>query len=182
MRPTYQTVSEIMRTKVTTVREDTPVRDLARLLVRERISGVPVVDGDDRVIGVASATDILRLAAHEPTADLAPLEPLPREPGGGEAKEAYYVEPCGDAEGLGPLVLSLVPPRWMDSRSVGDIMSRTCHSVRRKTTLSDLARLLLRLRIHRAMVIEEGKLVGIVTAFDVMRAMVGRSETFERDF
>lgn len=181
MRPTYQTVGEIMQTNVTTVREDTPVRDLARLLVRERITGAPVVDDHQRLMGVASATDILRLAAHEPGTEVSDVELSRRERGPGESPETFYVEPGGDPAGLGPLVLSLVPPAWMDSHTAADIMSRTCHSVRRKTTLSDLARLLLRLRIHRAMVVEEGRLLGIVTTFDVMRALVGRSETFERD-
>lgn len=80
------------------------------------------------------------------------------------------------------MVLSLVPPAWLDDHTVGDIMSRTRHAVRPKTSLDDLARLFLRTGIHRALVMDDGGLVGIVTTFDVLRSLVGASETFERTF
>ncbi|GAA3560403.1 CBS domain-containing protein [Nonomuraea rosea] len=54
------TVKDVMTTRVTTVREHAPFRDIAEVLVTNGISAAPVVDGDDRVIGVVSEGDLMR--------------------------------------------------------------------------------------------------------------------------
>jgi len=180
MKLSHQTVGEIMHTDVVTVREDAAVRDLARLLTREGIGGAPVVDAEGEVVGVVSATDVLTLAAREPPSGTVSAG-SPGGPEGGEGnREGYYGESGGPNDGMGPLVLSLVPPAWLDAHTVADIMTRTRHAVRPKTSVDDLARLLLRTGIHRALVLEGGRLVGIVTTFDVLRCLVGRQETFAR--
>jgi CBS domain-containing protein len=56
-------VSDIMTTGVVTVRPDTPFREVAALLRRHRVSGLPVTAGDGTVIGVVSKSDLLALAA-----------------------------------------------------------------------------------------------------------------------
>lgn len=181
MKLSHQTVGEVMQAEVTTVGQDASVRDLARLLSREGISGVPVVDADGDVVGVVSATDVLALAAREPaTGSARPARSGPTATD--RPLEGYYEDAGGPHPDAGPLVLSLVPPAWLDDRKVGDIMSRTRHAVRPKTSLDDLARLFLRTGIHRALVMDDGGLVGIVTTFDVLRCLVGSSETFERTF
>ncbi|MFF4161241.1 CBS domain-containing protein [Streptomyces sp. NPDC001678] len=53
-----RTVGEVMTREVAYARPGTSVRDLARLLDRRRISGVPVVDRDDKVVGVVSRKDL----------------------------------------------------------------------------------------------------------------------------
>lgn len=184
MKLSHQTVGEIMRTGVITVRDDATVRELARKLAQEGISGAPVVDDAGRVVGVASATDILQLAAREP-ATAGVHEPVAPRAGAGESGESragYYGDAGGAPEEAGPLVLSLVPPSWLDAHTVADIMSGTLHVVRPKTSLDDLARLFLRTRIHRALVMDRAELLGIVTTFDVLRCLVGRAETFQRTF
>lgn len=52
-------VEEVMTKDVATVMPETPVKEVARLLVERHVSGVPVVDRDGRVLGVVSGTDIL---------------------------------------------------------------------------------------------------------------------------
>lgn len=182
MRLAYQTVAEIMQTDVLTVGAAASIRSLVRLLTDEGISGAPVVDTEGRVVGVVSASDVLRAAATQPS-------PGPEStPGSGEALgepepiEGYYEDPGGPHRRYEPLVLSLVPPDWLDTHRVRDIMTRAVHAVRPKTTLDNLARLFLRTGIHRALVMEEGALVGLVSTYDVLRCLVGRSEVFERTF
>ena len=51
---------DIMETKVITLKKDTPVRDIAKLVVEQNISGFPVVDGENRVLGVVSEYDLMR--------------------------------------------------------------------------------------------------------------------------
>jgi CBS domain-containing protein len=55
------TASELMTEEVTTVSPDLDVQDLAALMVEEGINPVPVVDGDDRLIGIVSRTDVLNI-------------------------------------------------------------------------------------------------------------------------
>jgi CBS-domain-containing membrane protein len=52
-------VRDIMTANVISVRDDTPVREVAQLLARHRISGVPVCDGDGHIVGVVSEYDLI---------------------------------------------------------------------------------------------------------------------------
>ena len=54
------TVEDVMTRDVVCAREDTPYKELVRLLATRRVSAVPVVDGRRRVLGVVSETDLLR--------------------------------------------------------------------------------------------------------------------------
>jgi len=52
-------VRDLMTTDVVVTHPETPLKDVARLLVEHRISGVPVVDTDRRVVGVVTEADFL---------------------------------------------------------------------------------------------------------------------------
>lgn len=58
-------VRDVMTVRVVSVSPETPVRELARLLVEQRISGVPVVE-DERVVGLVSESDLLPLREERP--------------------------------------------------------------------------------------------------------------------
>ena len=51
---------EVMKTELVTLREDTPVKEIARLMLEHDISGLPVVDGQGKVLGVVSELDLMR--------------------------------------------------------------------------------------------------------------------------
>jgi CBS domain-containing protein len=60
-----QSVEQVMTTKVVTVSPETPIAEVARILVEREISGLPVVDAGGRVVGVVSEGDLLvREAGH----------------------------------------------------------------------------------------------------------------------
>ena len=60
-----RSVGEVMTREVVEARRETPFKDVARLLDEHRISGLPVVDHDDKVVGVISESDLIRRqAAH----------------------------------------------------------------------------------------------------------------------
>ena len=65
---THYTVRDVMTDEVVVVGTGTPVKHVARLLGRRRISGVPVLDGDARVVGVVSANDLLHKIAEDEAA------------------------------------------------------------------------------------------------------------------
>jgi CBS domain-containing protein len=52
-------VKDVMTRDVITFREDTPVGELAETLHRKHITGAPVVDGDDHVVGIVSEVDVI---------------------------------------------------------------------------------------------------------------------------
>ena len=53
-------VGDFMTTQVVTVHRDSPVKDVARLMLERKISGLPVVDAGDRVTGIVTEHDLLR--------------------------------------------------------------------------------------------------------------------------
>jgi len=60
------TARDVMRTDLVTVRPEVPVRDAIALLMQHRISGLPVVDATQRLVGVVTEKDVLRLLYEEP--------------------------------------------------------------------------------------------------------------------
>ena len=167
------TVREIMESDVVTVSPEMTVRELARVLEDAGVSGVPVCDHVGNVIGVVSATDLVRLAAEDgddvTDDELDDVEPEEDETE--TASWAYFME-------------EEPPPRFIDIESkhgpnlddwtVRDIMTPAPHTVSPDTKLRDLARMLLRNQIHRALVVDDGVLTGIVTTLDVVRAVAGK--------
>jgi len=163
-------VREIMQTKVVTVQPEMPVRALVQVLAKSRISGVPVVDAAAVILGVVSATDVMALAAWGGEAHVA--DPWQDEEGAGDEESAWYFRSTD------------VPSKYelhhaadrMSEYVVEDIMTPAAFSVGPDATIHELARFLLRGRIHRALVIEDGKLIGIVTTFDLLNALVSSND------
>lgn len=163
-----------------TVPPEMPVREVVRVMAEHEISGVPVVAENGNVVGVISATDIIRLAAHEAEIpveqSLLDLEPAGTGSEGEEAwPRSYFVYPDSS--------LLLAVPRAEGFTSSGfdlltaeEIMTPAAYSVSPDVTTRELARFLVRSRIHRALVVENGRLVGIVTSFDVLRVVGGDAE------
>ena len=74
--------SDVMTRAVVTVRPDTTIAEAAALLRERGITSMPVLDEDDRVIGIVSEVDLLRdRMPHDPRSHLRPVLPDRREPG-----------------------------------------------------------------------------------------------------
>ena len=176
-----RTVSDIMATDIITVHRDTPVRELVELLSEEGVSGVPVLDEGRKVVGVVSQTDVVRLAA-EPVEgrDFTPAEaPLGVDPGsvGGDEEwpESFFSSP----EEWGFLPESAwaeVRGSTFDDSTVAEIMTPVAYAVSPEMTIWEAARFMAEGRIHRALVVDDNVLVGIVTTFDILRVVAGDAE------
>lgn len=164
------TVREIMNAEVITVAPDADVRDLVQLLARHRISGVPVVDPSGGLVGVVSATDVVALAAYGGDASRAPGN-VDNDEGALDEESATYWR-TSDA----PLDFVMATSASVPEYQVSDIMTPAVYSVTSTASLPELARFLLRGRIHRALVVDDGDLVGIVSAFDVLNAVAQMTE------
>lgn len=168
-------VSEIMRTDVVTVAPDRTVADLVDLLEREGITGVPVVDADEVVVGVVSVTDVARAALREASGDAGGGDTGAREEGPG----GYFRYPDGPGSaGTAGWLPAGLPRTRLGSRPVREIMTPATLSVRPDATLRELARFLSRAGVHRALVFDGSRLAGVVTATDVLRALA-RSDAQE---
>jgi len=173
-------VKDIMQKHVVTVAPDTTARYLARLLADEEITGVPVVDANGQLVGVVSSTDLVRLAADETGIEVRPVD-LERDVDpmldpDAETADAEEPDPYGfflpeDSPFTPQRVLEQWPDSEFDSVLVRDIMTPVSFSVSSDTTVPELCEFLVRGRIHRAVVVDDDRLLGIVTSGDVLRAV-----------
>lgn len=169
-----RTVRDIMQTDVIAVRQGTSVRELIQILDEEGISGLPVLDSGSKVLGVVSRTDVVRLAAREPEIPLGEAfwQGIGQVPDSDDDDpDSYFVAPESS--------VMLVPGAGtfdglpFDDTMVEEIMTPVAFSVDPGMAIWELAEFLVHGRIHRALVVEDGRLVGIVTAFDLLRVMAG---------
>ena len=181
------TVRDIMSTGVVVLDPEVTLREAVELLAGRHISGAPVVSAGT-VVGVISANDILTFEAETPAVPTEqPEQPerdeleLPEEEDEWakelEAPGTYFNEPWSDAGAdVAERFAELEGPNWdlLEAHTVGEAMSRGVRSVQPDLSVAEAAAYMLKERIHRAVVLENAELVGIVTATDVMRAVAER--------
>ena len=142
---------DIMVKDVISVGPEAPVRSVALLMLERRISGVPVVDADRRVLGIVSEGDLIRrpeiATDHAPTGWLSMF--------------------LSDEERARDFVKS-------HGRKAREVMTQPAICVAPDTPLAEIVRLMERHRIKRLPVVEKGKLAGLVTRTDLLRAVVAR--------
>src|SRR6516225_313786 len=139
---------DVMTSEVITVGQNTSVQTVAKLLAERGISAVPVVDRENRVIGMVSEGDLLHRAET-----------------GTERRRSWWLDMMASTNKIaGDYVKS-------HSGKVRDIMTRDLISVTETTPVADIAVLLETNRIKRVPVVRDGKLVGIVSRANLVRAL-----------
>ena len=151
---------DIMTRDVIRVTPDTPINDIVSILSTEQITGVPVVT-DDRVLGVISASDIVDFAGRaEP--------PLDSPPSLVDEIDEMLED---DVEDFEPAALFDSEPELFEEYTAGDLMTRKLCALPSETPLDRAAREMVRTGVHRLLVMDENKLVGIATSTDFLRAV-----------
>src|SRR6516165_8065770 len=149
---------DVMTTNVITVEPDTAVQELATLLSDRGISGVPVLDRDNRLVGVVSEGDLLHRAE------------TGTERRTQRRRSRWLDNFASDQEAARDYVKA-------HGRTVREIMTRDVISVSDTTELADIATLLETRRIRRVPVVRDGQLVGIISRANLVRALaVTRSD------
>jgi CBS domain-containing protein len=138
-------VEDFMTRRVATVTPDTPILTAARLMLDNHVSGLPVVDGSGRVVGVVTETDLLRVD-------------------GKSADGSPWLQMVAGAKG------PTSDPAELGARKVEEIMSRQPITVAASAPITDACHLLTQHRIKRLPVIRDDKLVGVVGRADLLRA------------
>jgi CBS domain-containing protein len=144
---------DLMQTDVVSVSPEERLVDVHRLFVEEEITGAPVVDEDGRVVGIISSADLLRAVVEGH--DAAAASPI------------YYRDLL---EFSGPDWASM-PEDFQDrlaQLSAADAMTENVITVAPDAPLSEVARTLRFHKIHRVLVAEEGRLVGLISSFDLI--------------
>jgi CBS domain-containing protein len=146
------TARDVMTTGVHTLRPDATLQQAAELLATHHISGAPVVDAAGRVVGMLTEADLIdqhRREAAVPRTALFGLILIPET----VTLEAYR--------------------RGMQLQ-VQQVMSKNVVAAEEETTLHELADRMMSHKINRVPVLRDGRLVGIVSRGDVVRALASR--------
>jgi CBS domain-containing protein len=136
---------------VVSVHPDTPLREIARLMLDKGITAVPVVDDNGVPIGIVSEGDLIR----------------PERP----AREAWrqsWLEVFAEGEPLAPELLD-----WLHSQShsAHAIMSAPVITVSENTEIGEIARVLVTHRIKCVPVVRDGRVTGIIARVDLLRVL-----------
>ena len=140
--------ADVMTRNVVTVGADASIGQAIALMLDHRLSGLPVVDGSGKVVGMLTEGDLLRRAETQT-----------------ERQRPRWLELL-----LGPSRLANEYVRT-HGRKVGEIMTEDVVSVAEDTPLAEIVQLMERRRIKRLPVLRGDALVGIVTRADLMRAL-----------
>lgn len=139
---------DVMTARVHTVRPFTSVAEIARLMTSERISGVPVVDEEGRVVGIVSETDLLHRAET-----------------GTVKRRKWWIGLFLDKDMLARDFIK------SHGHTAADVMSRYVVSISDNAALAEVADVLDVNDLKRVPVMREGKLVGMITRGDLVRAL-----------
>lgn len=146
----HVTAREIMSSPVVTARPEMPVRQIVELMLRSRISGLPVVDDDQRVLGVVTEADLLEKEDR----------PSPQPPLLSWHSRSLRLERM-----LGRY-------RKATGTVARDVMTENIITAAEEATVQELAHLMLRHGINRILIVSRGRLAGIVTRADVLKVFL----------
>lgn len=144
---------DVMTTNVITVGPDTSVQEVAKTLSERSISGVPVVDAANRVVGIVSEGDLLHRV------ETGTERRVQRR------RRSWWLDTIGSDEELARDYVK------SHGRTARDVMTRDVITVSETTQLGEIANLLETKKIKRVPVVRDGTLVGIVSRANLVRAL-----------
>lgn len=138
---------DIMTTKVVSVSEDTPVHEIVKLLLKHRISGIPVIGAAGKVVGMVSEGDLLR----------------PEGANHAGRRHAWWLD--------GLFSNRMLDEQKAHGRTAGAVMTPDVVTVDQNTPVNEIAALLEHRHIKRVPVLADGRLVGIVSRANLLHAL-----------
>lgn len=144
---------DVMTTAVVTIGPNVTVREIARLLLERRISAVPVVNAEGRLMGIVSEGDLIR-----------------RPESGTERPLSWWLSLLASSEEQAH--------HYLKTRGLraADVMTRGVVTVAEDTPLDAIAALLERRHIKRVPVMRFGALVGIVSRANLLHGLIAHKE------
>ena len=174
------TVRDLMTRDVVTVDPDLSLRDAVEAFAAHRVSGAPVTSGG-RVVGVLSASDVLAfegespgVPTERPELELEEWNEPTEWVEGEEAPAAFFSEQWSDA---GADVLErfaeVSGPEWdrLAEHCVSEAMTPSICSIAPFVDVYTAAEYMVRAGVHRLIVLQDGRLVGVLSSMDIVRAV-----------
>ena len=143
------TIRDVMSRPALSVHPTTALKNVARLLVEHRISGLPVTDDDGRVLGVITEADLLL-----------------KEQGAANVHHRRLARLLGESTETRSQLAKLA------ATSAGDAMTSPAVTISADRPIAEAAAVMMRRAINRLPVVEDGTLVGVVSRADLVRAYV----------
>jgi CBS domain-containing protein len=142
---------DIMSRDVVAVGPDTSVREVARLLLEKHLTALPVIDKNGAPIGMVSEGDLVG-----------------PDDAASEARRDWWLNLLAEGQPLSPDFLG-----WLDSRerTANSLMSKPVISVEEDADTGEIAGLLAAHHVKRVPVLRNGRVVGIVSRGDLLRAL-----------
>ena len=142
---------DIMETNVISVKPDTTIEALAQILLTNKISGVPVVDANNKLIGIVTEGDLL----HKQTDPKSPAVNLVL---GGLAYMKEFEKYGQELKKLSACTAS-------------EIMTETLAIVTEDTSVKEISTIMVDKNINRVPVVRDGVLIGLVSRADVLKTL-----------
>lgn len=143
-------VRDIMSTDLVTIQENTSIRDAIKIFSANEVTGLPVINQDDEIVGVVSVSDLLE----------------------NESGHTFYSLPYRE-----DFELELIKDSKFYDQPISTIMTDELFTVDPDETIAKMAAIMYEKRIHRVLVTEYNKLVGIATTFDLLKLLATSDET-----
>jgi CBS domain-containing protein/(2Fe-2S) ferredoxin len=143
--------SDVMTRAVVTIAPNATIQDAIRLMLGQRISGLPVVDAEGKLIGILTEGDLLRRA----------------ETGTEWHRPAWLNFLRGPARVADDFVRS-------HGRYVDELMTRVIRTVDEEAPLEQVVETMEKQRIKRLPVMKDGRMVGVVSRSDLLRALAAK--------
>jgi len=150
-------VRDVMTREVETVHPDTPLKEVARLLVQRGVSGLPVVRQDGQVLGVISEADFVLREERGPHPRHGRLEWLFGEDDRAADRRAR-----------------------LEGTTAGEAMTAPAVTIGSERSIREAAALMIEKAINRLPVLDDGRLVGIVSRADLVGAFLRTDDDLER--
>jgi CBS domain-containing protein len=148
------TAKQIMSKDVIVLEENTLVTEAINTLTTKKITGAPVVDGYGRLIGVMSLTDVLEKNFAKKDND------------NNNATGVFYTRDWEEVDSL-----NVENKKDFENLVVRDIMSHITLTANEDTPVVEMADMMMSYRIHRLIVTNDEKVVGIVTTMDMLKCI-----------
>lgn len=149
---------DVMSRKVVAVESWLILPEVAKVFEEKCISGAPVVDETGRILGVISLTDLVRAR---------------RDSGDGVPVFHHELEDTARAFGF--------HLEELDKTRALEVMTPGAIALDEETPVEEVAKVMLESRIHRVLITRRGKLAGIVTTMDLMRALIKLAKAAPRE-
>jgi CBS domain-containing protein len=140
--------ADVMVSNVISVGSQASVQEVAHLLLRNRISGVPVTGPQGELVGIVSEGDLMR-----------------RPEAGTERRHSWWLGLLASSEGMASEYIK------SHSHKVVDVMTRRVVTATPDTPVSEIAALLEKHGIKRVPIVTDGKVVGIVSRANLLHAL-----------